>query len=106
MTDDTRDVETTETAEAVEDAPTEAETEADDSVTAEKTDVDKSPKETERPRRDWSAALRKVELVPVTLVLLLLISGGLAAWLYFALTGEPFHAGMVAGCGGKRRAKS
>ena len=71
MTDDTRDVETTETAEAVEDVPGAAETEVD------------APKRTERGRHGWSRALRKVKVVPVILVLLLLTSGGVATWLYF-----------------------
>ena len=71
MTDDTREVETTEAAEADEDVSGPAETEID------------APKRTERGRRDWSRALRKVKVVPAVLVLLLLISGGGAAWLYF-----------------------
>ena len=70
MTDDTRD-ETTETAEAVEDAPGAAETEVG------------APKRTKRGQRDWSRRLRNVKVVPVTLILLLLISGGVTTWLYF-----------------------
>jgi Mce-associated membrane protein len=41
------------------------------------------PKRTKRGRRDWSRRLRNVKVVPVTLILLLLISGGVATWLYF-----------------------
>ena len=57
MTDDTRDIETTETAEAVE--------------------------QTKCPPRGRPRMLRSVKIVPVILVLLLLISGGVATWLYF-----------------------
>ncbi len=71
MTDDTREVETTETAEADEDVPIPAETEVD------------SPERAKGGRRDWSRALRNVKVVPVTLILLLLISGGAATWVYF-----------------------
>ncbi len=71
MTDDTREVETTETAEADEDVPGPAETEVD------------SPERAKGGRRDWSRALRNVKVVPVTLILLLLISGGAATWVYF-----------------------
>jgi Mce-associated membrane protein len=70
MTDDTRDIETTKTAEAVEEDP-------------EATEKQETPARTKRPRRDWSRMLRNVKLVPVILVVLLLISGGSAAWLYF-----------------------
>jgi Mce-associated membrane protein len=63
VTDDTRDVETTETE-----------------VPAK---VDDSAKRTKRGRRDWPRTLRNVKVVPVTLILLLLISGGVATWLYF-----------------------
>jgi Mce-associated membrane protein len=83
VTNDTRDVETTETAEAVEDDPDEAETSGDDSVTEVPAKDDGSPKRTERGRRGWSRVLRNVKPVPVVLVLLLLVSGGVAAWLYF-----------------------
>lgn len=45
--------------------------------------ADESPEQTEhagpRPARAW----RKVKVVPVALILLLLISGGAATWLYF-----------------------
>ncbi|HJT94790.1 MAG TPA: hypothetical protein VJ777_23115 [Mycobacterium sp.] len=44
---------------------------------------DAAPKRTERGRDSWSRVLRNVKVVPVILVLLLLMSGGLAAWLYF-----------------------
>jgi Mce-associated membrane protein len=69
VTDDTRDIETTETAEAVEDDPGAAETE--DSLAR-----------TKRGRRGRPRMLRNVKVVPVILVLLLLISGGAATWLY------------------------
>jgi Mce-associated membrane protein len=83
VTDDTRDAETTQTAEAVEDVAGAAETEDDDSVTEARAEVDSSPKRTERARSGWSRPLRNVKPVPVLLVLLLLISGGVTAWLYF-----------------------
>jgi len=83
VTDDTRDVETTESAEAVEDVVGADETGVDDSATEVHAEVDSSPKRTERGRRGWSRALRNVKVVPVILVLLLLISGGVTAWLYF-----------------------
>jgi Mce-associated membrane protein len=67
---DTRDSETTKTAEAVE----------DDQETTEKAG---SPAPTKRPRRDRPRMLRNVKLVPVILVVLLLVFGGSAAWLYF-----------------------
>jgi Mce-associated membrane protein len=83
VTDDTRDVETTETAEAVEDDSDATEARSDDPVTEVAAKGDDSPKRTERGRRGWSRALRNVKVVPVILVLLLLISGGVTAWLYF-----------------------
>jgi Mce-associated membrane protein len=70
MTDDTRDIETAEAVQAVEDDP-------------EVTEKQESPARTKPPRRDRSRMLRNVKLVPVILVVLLLISGGSAAWLYF-----------------------
>jgi Mce-associated membrane protein len=57
VTDDTREIETTETAQA-------------------------SLERTKRPRRGRPRMLRNVKVVPVILVLLLLISGGAATWLY------------------------
>ncbi|HWF28715.1 MAG TPA: hypothetical protein VG327_10115 [Mycobacterium sp.] len=42
-----------------------------------------SPAPTQRPRRDLSRILRNIKLVPAILVVLLVISGGSAAWLYF-----------------------
>jgi Mce-associated membrane protein len=71
MTDQTRD---TETAEAVQ---------VDDPEATEKLEKPDSPARTKRPRRDRSGMLRKPKLVPVILIVLLLISGGSAAWLYF-----------------------
>ena len=65
----TRDIETTKSTKTVEDDP-------------EATGKHDSPVPTKRPRRDWSRLLRKVKLVPVILVVLLLISGGAATWLY------------------------
>jgi Mce-associated membrane protein len=82
VTDGTRDAETTETAEAGEDVPGVAESEVDDSVTQVPAKAD-APQRTKRGRRDWSRRLRNVKVVPVTLILLLLISGGVATWLYF-----------------------
>jgi Mce-associated membrane protein len=70
VTDDTRDIKTTETVEAVEDDPEAPETED-------------SPAPTKRPPRGRSRMLRNVKVVPVILVLLLVISGGVATWLYF-----------------------
>ncbi|WP_156664602.1 hypothetical protein [Mycobacterium sp. 852002-51057_SCH5723018] len=83
MTDDTRDAETSTTAEAVEDDAGADETEVDDSVAEVPAEVDSSPKRIQRGRRGWSRTLHKVKPVPVILILLLLVSGGLAAWLYF-----------------------
>lgn len=73
MTDhkpDTRDIETTKTAKAVEDDP-------------EATEEQDSPTRTKRPRRDPSRMLRNVKLVPVILIVLLLVSGAAATWMYF-----------------------
>jgi len=78
-----RDIETSETAEAVGDNPDAAETKVDDSVTAVPAEGDGSSKRTICGRGGWSRMLRNVKVVPVILVLLLLISGGVAAWLYF-----------------------
>lgn len=86
MTDDTRDVETTQAAEtsvAVEDVAGAGQTEKVGSVTEAPAEADSSPKRTESGRRGWSRPLRNVKVVPVLLVLLLLISGGVTAWLYF-----------------------
>ena len=111
MTDPSRNTETADTAEAVKDAET-APTEADDSVTevpadtaeavedaeAAQTEADDSaievpaePDESSEPtvsrRRGRPRFPRNVKLnlkvVPVILVLLLLISGGAATWVYF-----------------------
>jgi Mce-associated membrane protein len=69
-TDDTRDSETTKTAEAAEGDP-------------EATEKQDSPAPTKRPRRDKSRMLRNVKLVPVILIVLLLVSGAVATWMYF-----------------------
>jgi Mce-associated membrane protein len=69
-TDDTRDSETTKTAKAVEGDP-------------EATEKQDSPAPTKRPRRDRSRMLRNVKLVPVILIVLLLVSGAAAIWMYF-----------------------
>ena len=82
MTDHSNNIETADTVEAVEDADA-AETEADDSVTEVPVEHDESPKRTVRPRRGLPRFQRNVKVVPVILVLLLLVSGGAAAWLYF-----------------------
>ena len=71
MTDHSLDIETSETAEEAKDAD------------AADTAVDDSPKRTVRERRGLPRVLRKVKVVPAILVLLLLISGGAAAWMYF-----------------------
>jgi Mce-associated membrane protein len=73
MTDQTRDTRDIETTEAIEDDP----------EATEKPEKPKSPSRTKRQRREWSRALRNVKPVPLILVVLLLISGGSAAWLYF-----------------------
>jgi Mce-associated membrane protein len=82
VTDETHDIETTDTAEAVDDDPDAAETEVGESVTKAPAQDD-SPRRTKRERRDWSRMLRKVKVVPATLILLLLTSAGVATWLYF-----------------------
>ena len=71
MTDHSLDIETSETAEEAKDAD------------AADTAVDDSPKRTVRERRGLPRVLRKVKVVPAILVLLLLISGGAAAWMYY-----------------------
>ena len=71
MTDHSLDIETSETAEEARDAD------------AADTAVDDSPKRTVRERRGLPRVLRKVKVGPAILVLLLLISGGAAAWMYF-----------------------
>jgi Mce-associated membrane protein len=73
MTDQTRDTRDIDTAAAVEDDP----------EATEEPKKQESPTPTKRPRREWSRVLRNVKLVPVILVVLLLLSGGSAAWLYF-----------------------
>jgi Mce-associated membrane protein len=70
VTDHSRDSETTKTVKAVQDDP-------------EATEKQDSPAPAKRPRRDWSRMLRRVKPVPVILIVLLLISGGAAAWMYF-----------------------
>jgi Mce-associated membrane protein len=85
VTEDTRSIETTETAEAVVDDPDAAETQVDDSVTEVPAEDGDSPKPAKRrPRRRLRMPRDvNVKVVPVILVLLLLISGGVATWLYF-----------------------
>jgi Mce-associated membrane protein len=83
VTDDTREVETTETAATVDDDAGPADTEADDSVTEVRAEVDSSTKRRPGGRRGWSRRLRSVKVVPLLLVLLLLLTGGVTAWLYF-----------------------
>src|ERR1700757_297336 len=73
MTDQTRDTRDIETTAAVE----------DDAEATAKPKKQESPTRTKRPRREWQRVLGNVKLVPVILVVLLLISGGSAAWLYF-----------------------
>jgi Mce-associated membrane protein len=83
VTDDTRDVENSAAAGAVEEDPDAAETEVDDSVTDAPAKDGDSPKRTERGQRGPSRMLRNVKVVPVILILLLLTSAGVATWLYF-----------------------
>jgi Mce-associated membrane protein len=83
VTDEDRDAETPETTEPDEDVAGVAETGAGDSATEVTAAVDDSPKRTEGARRGWPRAMRSVKVVPVVLILLLLVSGGSAAWLYF-----------------------
>jgi Mce-associated membrane protein len=66
-----RDLQTTETDEQAKDA------DAADAA------VEESPKRTVRQRRGLPRIPRHVAVVPVILVVLLLISGGVAAWMYF-----------------------
>jgi Mce-associated membrane protein len=75
MTDQTRDTRDIETVEAVQ--------VEDDPEATEKHEKPESSTGTKRPPRDRSRMLRKVKLVPAILIVLLLISGGSAAWLYF-----------------------
>ncbi|BBZ51715.1 hypothetical protein H7H82_23775 [Mycobacterium heidelbergense] len=81
MTDEVRDT-TAVAAETDSDAP-EATSEVDDSDTAEAEDEAEAeaPAPPERPRRVLPPRLRKI--LPVAAILLLLISGGVATWLYF-----------------------
>ena len=75
MTDDVRDIDS---------AAPEAEPEAEDPETAEPLDDEAeadSPAPTERRRRGLPPRLRKI--LATILVVLLLISGGVATWLYF-----------------------
>jgi Mce-associated membrane protein len=55
----------------------------DDPEATEKLEKPENRPRTERPRRDRSRMLHNVKVFPVILVVLLLISGGSAAWLYF-----------------------
>ncbi|MBW0011599.1 hypothetical protein [Mycobacterium sp.] len=86
MTDEIRDAETTATPEPAEPAeaakPAEAAEAAKPTGDGAQAGGDDSPKRAKR-RRTWSRTLRNVRVVPATLVLLLLISGSGAAWLYF-----------------------
>jgi Mce-associated membrane protein len=73
VTDDLRDIDS---------AATEDTSEDDDSLTEETLgDEAETDSLDERPRRGLLRVLRRI--VPVVLVLLLLISGGVATWLYF-----------------------
>lgn len=90
MTDDIRDVESTETA-GSETAGSETEEAAEDAATAKQTVPDDSPPEApsevrssrKRTERDLSRLLRRVKIFPALLVLLVLLSGGVTAWVYF-----------------------
>jgi Mce-associated membrane protein len=77
VTDETHDVETEQTEETAE------ATEDDDSDTEALAEAGSSRGRTERARREWPRPLREVKVVPALLVLLLVLSGGVAAWLYF-----------------------
>jgi Mce-associated membrane protein len=83
VTDDIRDVEPTETAEPAEDEASAAGTKLDDSPTEAHATADNPPERTGRGRRGWSRPLRNVKVFPALLVLLLLISAGVTAWVYF-----------------------
>jgi Mce-associated membrane protein len=73
VTDDLRDIDS---------AATEDTSEDDDSLTEETLgDEAETDSLDERPRRGLLRVLRRI--VPIVLVLLLLISGGMATWLYF-----------------------
>lgn len=78
MTDQTRETRDIETAEAVQ-----VEDDPETTEKPEKAEKHESPTRTERPPRDRLRMLRNVKLVPAILIVLLLISGGSAAWLYF-----------------------
>lgn len=78
MTDQTRDTRDIETTEAVR-----VEEDPEATEKPEKQEKRESPTPTKRPRRDRSGMLRKLKPVPVILIVLLLVSGGSAAWLYF-----------------------
>jgi Mce-associated membrane protein len=82
VTDHKGNTETADTAEAVKDAEA-AQTEANDSVTEIPAEPDESPERTVRRRRARQRFLRNVNVFPAVLVVLLLISGGAATWLYF-----------------------
>jgi Mce-associated membrane protein len=58
---------------------------ARDAELSEGVEIDKAAGKVDEPARDRGVRrwLRKVKLVPVVLVLLLAVSGGLATWLYF-----------------------
>ena len=75
MTDQKPDTRDTEAAE-----PVRAD---DDPDTTEKPAKEESPAPSMRPPRKRPRWLRNVKLVPAILILLLLISGGSAAWVYF-----------------------
>lgn len=75
MTDQKPDTRDTEAAEAVR--------VDDDPDTTEKPAKEESPAPSTRPPRKRPRWLRNVKLVPAILILLLLISGGSAAWVYF-----------------------
>lgn len=83
MTDDSRDAGSTETAEAVDDDPDAVDAEVNGSVTGVPVEDDDSPRPAKRGHRGMPRVLRNVKIVPAVLVLLLLISGGTATWLYF-----------------------
>ena len=94
MTDPSRNTETADTAEAVNDAE-EAQTEADDSVTEVPAEPDESPEPTVSRRRGRPRIPRNVKLnlrvVPVILVVLLLISARCDVGLLQTVSAESTH---------------
>jgi Mce-associated membrane protein len=81
VSDNSSDIDTGGTAETVDDVDA-AEPGADDSITEAASEDNDSRKQTARRQHGRPRILRKVKVVPAVLVLLLLIFGGAATWLY------------------------